>query len=145
MFPRTTERVALSTPEGLNVRIRRQIEANVDKLASAGPSEIDRRLAQLDEEWDVERIIEVLAPTGTLVWLAMGLRVKRKLLAIPVLIQGFVLFHALKGWLPPLALLRWLGFRTTAEIDQERNALKALRGDFRQVSGPAEALEAVRR
>jgi hypothetical protein len=144
-FPRTTERVALSTPEGLNARIRHQIEASVDKMASAEPGQIDRRLAELDEEWDVERVIGAVAPTGTLLWLLVGLRVNRKLLAIPILIQGFVLFHALEGWLPPLALFRWLGFRTSAEIDHERNALKALRGDFRQVSSPAEAVEAARR
>jgi hypothetical protein len=40
-----------------------------------------------------------------------------------------------------------LGYRTMKEIDQERYALKALRGDFRDVSGeqPANALAAALR
>ena len=38
--------------------------------------------------------------------------------------------HVLKGWCPPLVLLRRLGFRTAAEINRERMALKILRGDF---------------
>ena len=43
---------------------------------------------------------------------------------------GFLLQHALQGWCPPVPVFRRLGVRTTAEIDRERYALKALRGDF---------------
>jgi hypothetical protein len=38
--------------------------------------------------------------------------------------------HAVQGWCPPVPVLRRLGFRTASEIDHERYALKALRGDF---------------
>ncbi len=38
--------------------------------------------------------------------------------------------HAIVGWCPPLPLLRSLGFRNRVEIDKEKFALKALRGDF---------------
>lgn len=145
MLPSTTERVAVNTCEQVNARIRRQAEANVSWAASAGPKEIDKRLAELDEEWDIERVVEVIAPGVTLAWLLMGTKVNRRLLAIAALVQGFVLLHGLQGWFPPLPILRRLGIRTSTEIDQERIALKALRGDFRQVSSPAEALEAVRR
>jgi hypothetical protein len=41
-----------------------------------------------------------------------------------------LLLHAVQGWCPPVPLFRRLGFRTSAEIHQERYALKALRGDF---------------
>jgi hypothetical protein len=43
--------------------------------------------------------------------------------------------HALQGWCPPLPLLRRLGVRTQQEIERERYALKALRGDFDAVPG----------
>lgn len=43
---------------------------------------------------------------------------------------GFLFQHAIQGWCPPLPILRRLGFRTAEEINQERYALKALRGDF---------------
>ena len=41
--------------------------------------------------------------------------------------------HALQGWCPPLAVLRRLGFRTAKEINEERFALAALRGDFDKI------------
>ena len=48
-----------------------------------------------------------------------------------------VLQHALQGWCPPVPLFRRLGFRTEAEINQERYALKVLRGDFANLpAGP---------
>jgi hypothetical protein len=145
MLPSTTERVAVNTCGQVNARIRRHAEADVNWAVSAGPDETERRLAELDREWDIERVVEVLAPGVTLAWLLMGTKVNRKLLAIAALVQGFVLLHGLQGWFPPLPVLRRLGVRTSTEIDQERNALKALRGDFREVSSAAQALEAVRR
>jgi hypothetical protein len=68
-------------------------------------------------------------------------------------VAGFLLQHAVQGWCPPVPLFRRLGFRTAAEIDYERYALKALRGDFRNVRPegdgpgrrPVQALEAARR
>lgn len=145
MFPSTTERVEINTSPESNARIRCRTEASVATLAAAGPEKIERRLAKLDGEWDIERVVETLAPTVTLLWMGVALKVNRKLLVIPAMIQGFVLFHAVQGWFPPLPVLRRFGIRTAAEIDQERNALKALRGDFRNVNSPAQALEAVRR
>jgi hypothetical protein len=46
--------------------------------------------------------------------------------------------HAVQGWCPPVPLLRRLGYRTSREIDIERVALKALRGDFGAI-GPSHA------
>lgn len=43
---------------------------------------------------------------------------------------GIMLVHALNGWYPLLPLFRRLGVRSQDEIDRERYALKALRGDF---------------
>lgn len=49
-------------------------------------------------------------------------------------VGGFLLRHAVQGWCPPLPVFRRLGARTQSEIDHERYALKALRGDFRGVA-----------
>jgi hypothetical protein len=38
--------------------------------------------------------------------------------------------HALQGWCPPLSAIRRLGVRSAAEIEEERTALRAIRGDF---------------
>jgi len=41
-------------------------------------------------------------------------------------------------------ILRRLGFRTSYEIEEERQALKALRGDFAKVHDAGSALQAAR-
>ena len=133
MLPSTTARVPLHTPERYNETIRRQTEENVAHYANAGPEAIDRRLAELDREWDMERTLEANAASITLAGVALGAFVNRRFLILPGLVAGFLLQHALQGWCPPVPLFRHLGFRTSAEIDQERYALKALRGDFRNL------------
>jgi hypothetical protein len=59
--------------------------------------------------------------------------VDRRFAVIPLVVGGFLLQHAVQGWCPPLPIFRRYGFRTQYEIEQERYALKALRGDFNQV------------
>jgi len=59
----------------------------------------------------------------------------RRWLVLPALVTAFLFQHAMQGWCPPLPLLRSFGFRTAREIDTERYALKALRGDFGSI-GP---------
>ena len=66
----------------------------------------------------------------------LGVTVDRRWLALPGLVAAFLFQHAIQGWCPPVPVLRRLGFRTSYEIEQERSALKALRGDF---DGVAEA------
>ncbi|HEU5179549.1 MAG TPA: hypothetical protein VFW45_02055 [Candidatus Polarisedimenticolia bacterium] len=136
MLPATTDRVTRNTPDDVNERIRRMTEANIARYSCGGPDAIDRRLKQLDHEWDIERYLETMAPSLTLIGMALGLTVNRKWFALPVIVQGFFLQHALQGWCPPLPFLRSLGVRTTSEIEQERYALKVLRGDFYQASEP---------
>ncbi len=147
MLPSTTARVPLHTPPRYNEAIRRQTEENVARYANE-PTAIERRLAELDREWDIERTLEANAATVALIGVGLGAFVDRRLLALPALVCGFLLQHALQGWCPPVPLFRHLGVRTAREIDEERYALKALRGDFRPTSpgGDAEqALRAVRR
>jgi hypothetical protein len=59
--------------------------------------------------------------------------VNRRWFALPAIVATFLLQHAVQGWCPPLSVFRRLGFRTAAEIDHERYALKAIRGDFAQI------------
>jgi len=133
MIPSTVERVPRHTAEHVNQRIRQQTEDNIARHAAAGRAAIDRRLAELDREWDIERCLEANAATAVLVGVTLGATVDRKLFVLPALVGGFLLQHAVQGWCPPVGLFRRLGFRTQSEIDEERYALKALRGDFRSV------------
>jgi hypothetical protein len=59
--------------------------------------------------------------------------VRKRWLVLPGLVGAFLFQHALQGWCPPVPVLRRLGYRTAREIETERVALKALRGDFGRI------------
>jgi hypothetical protein len=135
MISNSSNRVIENTDPALNQRIHRQAERNLAYFQSH-PQEIGQRLEELDEEWDVERMLETGSSTLTLTGLLLGIIRGRKWLLLSLTVQAFFMQHALQGWCPPLPVLRRLGFRTQYEIEQERHALKALRGDFRRFDGP---------
>jgi hypothetical protein len=127
--PPTRQRVAQNTADEINEDIRRRTMRNIEYF-SARLDEIEHRLEELEREWDVERVLETNAAAFSLAGLTLGMTISRKWLALPMVVAGFLLQHAVQGWCPPMALFRRLGVRTIGEIDQERYALKALRGDF---------------
>jgi hypothetical protein len=129
----TVNRVSRITAQEVNDRIERAMQTRLHYYA-AHPEEIAARLEELDREWDIERRIEAGAPTVALAGTALGLTVSRKFLAIPLIVAGFLLMHAVHGFAPPVPVMRRLGVRTQSEIERERYALKALRGDFRNFS-----------
>lgn len=133
MIPSTALRVPQNTAEPINEEIRRRTEESIARHAAAGPEAIGRRLAELDREWDIERTLEANAAIVSLVGLTLGATVDRKWFLFPAVVAGFLLQHAVQGWCPPLPIFRRYGIRTQTEIDHERYALKALRGDFRDL------------
>lgn len=128
-FPATTQRVILHSAPWKTRRIEQRMEQRLCYFA-AHPDEIDRRLRELDAEWDIERVLETNASSLALLGLTLGATVNRKFFLMPALVMGFLLQHALQGWCPPVPLFRRLGIRTQSEIELERHALKALRGDY---------------
>lgn len=153
MLPATVARVPDHTADHVNNQIRRQMQERVAYLADAGPGAIAHRLNELDREWDIERTLEANAATLATVGAALSLTVDRRYAVVPLVVGGFLLQHALQGWCPPLPILRRCGVRTQSEIEQERYALKALRGDFQQIPDGAtgqtsarsdQALQAIR-
>ena len=137
MLPDTTTRVSRNTADYVNERIERRTLESVAGCAAGGPGKIEQRLEELDREWDIERTLEANAATIALTGVALGTFVNRRYFALPAVVAGFLLQHALQGWCPPVPLFRRLGVRTQAEIERERYALKALRGDFAGTSDAA--------
>jgi len=135
MLPRTPQRVPEQTSDEINQQIQEEIRANVALYGGCAPEMIEQRLSDLDEEWDIERTLEFNAATLATTSVLLGLLGKKRWLLLAGAVTGFLAQHALQGWCPPVPLLRRLGFRTQREIDQERYALKALRGDFKDVHG----------
>jgi hypothetical protein len=118
----SADRVTLNSSAMANERIRRRTHNNIIRAVRLGRRGIERRLAELDEEWDIER----LGLLGCL----LGTTKRPVWFLLPAGVAAFLLQHALQGWCPPLPVLRRLGFRTADEINIERFALKVLRGDF---------------
>ena len=135
-LPPTAHRVERSTDPRINERIRALADAEVLRLESASDEEISQRLRDLDEEWDVERVLQVNASVLVMLGVFLGTRVDRRFLALPAAVFTFFGQHALQGWCPPIPVFRRLGIRTQREISRERYALKALRGDFDDLPGP---------
>jgi hypothetical protein len=110
----------------VNREIDRQTNSNIRRYANSSEEVINRRIKELDQEWDIERALEANASALALTGLLLGLTVNRKWLALPTVVLSFLLQHSLQGWCPPLPLLRRLGVRTRGEIDREKYELKAL-------------------
>jgi hypothetical protein len=138
------ERVRRSTSTKQNAKIDSKILDNIDYYIKH-PSEIPSRIKKLDKEWDIERVLETNMSILALTGLALAVFVDPYWLILPGLVLLFFLQHALQGWCPPIPLFRAMGVRTRPEIDREKYALKAIRGDFSTISNtnPQTVFEAV--
>lgn len=132
-IPSTTTRVEEQTDDRINEEIYQRSQHHVAVYAAAGPAAIERRLKELDQEWDIERVLEANAASISLIGIGLGALYHRRWFLLPAAVAGFLLQHAIQGWCPPVPVFRRLGIRTSDEIQQERHALKALRGDYRDI------------
>lgn len=137
------DRVRAHTARAVLQRIDAATEASLTLHGSAGPEAISHRLQALDREWDTDRVVGVEAAGTGLIGLVLGALVRPQLLAVPAAVALALLLHARTGRYPLMALYRRLGLRTAREIERERYALKALRGDFVEL-GSAEPAAAGR-
>jgi len=134
LSPTQDDRVRANTVPEVNRRIDEQIERNIRHYAGQTKEEIYRRIQDLDQEWDIERVLETMASSFSLTGIALGSTVSKRWFLLPTVVLSFLFLHAIQGWCPPLAILRTLGIRTREEIARERYALKALAGDFAGIS-----------
>jgi hypothetical protein len=99
------------------------------------------RLSEIDREWDLDRMFFLGA--GIVVSASAVYELVKRGRGSPALVAGpFLLARALLGWAPPLAILRRFAVRTRQEIEHERVALRATRGDFGRALAPDEAFHA---
>ena len=138
MTTSTRNRVPQHTASDVNRRIQLDIEHSI-RYHQRHKNQISKRLQELDEEWDIERAIQANAALVGFLGLTFGVLGRSRWLLVPALVNGFLFQHSVQGWCPPVPVLRRLGFRTSFEIEQERQALKLIRGDYRSVAaGDAE-------
>ena len=127
---------ARHAPSAINARISRETQASLTYFR-AHPGEIDDRLDELDEEWDLERAIQAHAAGVAIFGLAMSVLGGRRWFVLPAAASGTLLQQAVHGWCPQLPVFRRLGFRTAQEIEDERHALLALRDETPARAKPA--------
>jgi hypothetical protein len=141
--------VSESTPvesrSTVNDRIHGRTLHDVSRFVGADPFFIDERIRELEREWDVERTLQANGAALALAGVALGFAVDRRFLLLPAVMAALLLQQSLRGWSPPMPLLRSAGVRTAKEIRDEIIALRILRGDFlERVETPERALASAR-
>src|SRR4051812_14610570 len=132
------DRVRARTNPVINDRVDRDTVTRLRHHAGRG-EDIERRLARLEGEWDIERVLELNAAAIGVLGVALAVARDRRWLVLPGAVLAFLALHAAEGWCPPVSVLRRLGVRTRAEIERERYAMKAMRGDFEGATGRSQA------
>ncbi len=103
----------------------------IARIAEEGPEAVTRRLTELDAEWTVGRWVKVICGGMLLAGLVLALAVDPWWLLLVgvggVILTQYLFFRrSVLGW-----LLTPAGVRPGAEIEDERIALRVLRGDFK--------------
>lgn len=124
------DRVRRRTARNVLARIDDDTYSHLLRACEESPAELAQRLQHLDKEWDSDRVLETEASLTALTGLALGALVNRRFFAVPGFVAAMTFLHATTGIYPLLPLLRRFGVRTAREIQRERYAVKALRGDF---------------
>lgn len=137
--PAEVNRVRRSSYPSANQRIDAALERNISRYMNLPAPRITERILELEREWSIERWFETNASTLMLTGVLLAAFGRRRALWLSGTVASFLLLHGVRGWCPPLPLLRRLGVRTRGEIDMEKFALKYLRGDFQEL--PAAARE----
>lgn len=133
MHTLTNDAIRAASDPCINMKIDQKLEETIRLFASRGAEDITERIHQLDMEWDIERVLEINTGSLALMGVLMGF-IDKKWLLLSGAMAAFMAYQAIKGWSPPVSLLRRLGIRTRQEITREKYALKVLRGDFEEIS-----------
>jgi hypothetical protein len=121
-----SDRVRCYTARAINRAIDRETDRSITRHAALSDQRIRERIGQLDQEWDIERVLEVNAGALGLLGVLLAHQVNQKWLILPGVVLVFLIQHATQGWCPPLPALRRLGVRTRSEIDREKYTLISL-------------------
>nr|WP_233278266.1 hypothetical protein [Myxococcus stipitatus] len=122
------------TPVMVNRRIDQHVEACVRHMATrADRPEMSRYLQRLEREWDLNRAVMVATAALGALGLLLGKKDGGRWRVLSGVAAAALLQHGVFGFGPLSGPLRALGVRTRREIDLEKFAIKALRGDFERI------------
>ncbi|MGE0871012.1 MAG: hypothetical protein AB7P03_20780 [Kofleriaceae bacterium] len=145
--PPTNDRIRSHTSDTANDRIDRETQSALNEVLDS-PERIRARLAELDQEWGVDRTLMVVFSALGGISAAMAMRTYRRKqrfggwAALFFTQIGFFAYHAARGWCPPLPVLRRFKLRSTAEIAAERVMLEKRLLEFEPpIEWPIESIE----
>ena len=125
----STDLIRERTADSANRKIDRLTRGAIAEVEDS-PDRIRERLAELDREWNVDRALMANFAIAGAISGGLAMRsLKRtgrlggwgKLFWVQM---SFLLHHAVRGWCPPMPVMRRLGFRSPREICAERCALE---------------------
>jgi len=109
------------------------LEQRLACLADAGPAAIDDRLAELDRERSAGRMAKGTLGVVTLVGCVLAAVHSLWWLVLPGIACLFLLQYMFTRRALLTAAFQAAGYRCSTDIDHEKFALRALRGDFKHV------------
>lgn len=117
------DRVRRFTARAVNRRIDQATDRRITRFAAMSEAQIRDRIHELDQEWDIDRVLSLHAAVLGLTGMALAWRGERRWLALPAVVLAFLSQHSIQGWCPQMPVLRRLGVRTRGEIDREKYTL----------------------
>ncbi len=124
--------------EGINEKTMEEIEDRIKCYALRRPEDIENRLAELDHEWNIERFLDLKIFSVALIGTILGITKTKKWLLLSGVALPFLLLNSTSSRNPLHSIFSEFGFRNKKEIELERYALKALRGDFKGLDDKSE-------
>jgi hypothetical protein len=116
------DRVRRMSTDSANAKIDATMWESVERATAGGRAAIEARLVELQQEWDIDRVLMVNFSAIVLAQLVAATKDRRWLWG-PLIQTPFLLMHATLGWCPPSLWFRPMGFRTRFEIQSEREIL----------------------
>ena len=121
---------AAPCPVAASTKMEAALECRLKKVIEAGPAAINERLCELEQEWTAGRVAKATAGVLIVVGLALALSANMYFLIMPI-VGGALMFQYIFGRKSLIGeMFHAFGFRSGSEIDQEKMALRVLRGDF---------------
>ncbi len=130
MSRNNSDKVRASSSRSANAKIDQKIIDSITAAMQLKEKELTYKIHELDKETDIENILERNASALAFIGVLLGAFWSIYWLILPGLVLPFLFLHAIQGWCPPIPILRKFGVRTRKEIDNEKFALKIVRGDF---------------
>src|ERR1043165_5691983 len=91
------DQVRAATKPTVQQKIDKKIREQIIHFASQPKEVITRRIFELENEWDIERVLEANAAGIGLAGLVWGLRSEERCLALTATVLGFLMLHATQG------------------------------------------------